>query len=106
MGKTGKAQVESGRVTPRAPSPVTAPRSAPHGTHGPDASSRYTPPVPIEDKVSPSWVPILMFGLLVIGVILIFLNYIGVVPGGRSNWYLLGGSRPDPRWHHHRHPVH
>ena len=32
-----------------------------------------------------------MFGLLARGVIVIFLNYIDVVPGGRSNWYLLGG---------------
>ena len=26
-----------------------------------------------------------------LGVFIIFLNYIDVVPGGRSNWYLLGG---------------
>lgn len=40
---------------------------------------------------SPSWVPILMFGLLGIGVLMILLNYLGVLPSAPSNWYLLGG---------------
>lgn len=57
----------------------------------PPATSRYTPPVPSEYKVSPRWVPVLMFTLLGAGMLMIFLNYLGLVPGGTSNWYLLGG---------------
>jgi hypothetical protein len=30
-----------------------------------------------------------MFGLLAGGMLLIFLNYLGVLPGGRSGWWLL-----------------
>ena len=43
---------------------------------------------PREVKVSPRWVPIVMFGLLGIGLVVIFLNYLGVLPGGMSNAYL------------------
>lgn len=54
-------------------------------------SSRYTPPVPKIQKVSPRWVPVLMFTLLGIGALMIVLNYVGLLPGATSNWYLLGG---------------
>lgn len=56
-----------------------------------DPSSRYTPPVPRYVKESPPWVPALMFGLLIVGALAIVLNYLGVIPGSPSNWYLLGG---------------
>jgi hypothetical protein len=71
----------SGRTTPKGTKP---------GEH-PDASTRYTPPVPQELKVSPRWVPIVMFALLAIGSVLIIINYLGVLPGGTSNTYLLVG---------------
>jgi len=58
---------------------------------GPSASSRYTPPIPAEVKVSPPWVPVVMFVLLGLGSLVILLYYLGFVPGGRSNWYLFGG---------------
>lgn len=58
---------------------------------GPNASSRYTPPTPAEVKVSPPWVPVVMFVLLGLGSLVILLYYLGFVPGGRSNWYLFGG---------------
>ncbi len=77
-----KRKVKGGRVTPKG-GPTAAPR--------PDASSRYTPPVPREFKVSPWWVPVLMFAFLGIGLVIIFLNYLGVLPGGTKNSYLLGG---------------
>ncbi len=77
-----KRRVKGGRVTPK-------------GGHAsasrPDPSSRYTPPVPKEYKVSPRWVPVLMFTLLGIGLAVIFLNYLGVLPGGTKNSYLLVG---------------
>jgi len=40
---------------------------------------------------SPMWVPVLMFGLFAVGSLVIFLNYVGLLPGAASNWYLLGG---------------
>ncbi len=77
-----KRKVKGGRVTPKG-----GPQSAPR----PEASSRYTPPVPKEYKVSPPWVPVLMFTLLAIGLVIIFLNYLGVLPGETKNSYLLVG---------------
>ena len=79
--KPPKRKVKGGRVTPKGG--ATSPR--------PEASSRYTPPVPRAQKVSPTWVPVLMFALLGIGLIVIFCNYLGVLPGGTKNTYLLAG---------------
>jgi hypothetical protein len=85
-----------GRVTPKAPKPGTVPTAptspAPttrRSTHAP--SSRYTPPTPKSVKVSPPWVPALMFALLILGAIMIVLNYLELLPGAVTNWYLLGG---------------
>lgn len=80
--KPPKRKVHGGRVTPKG-GPARAQR--------PEASSRYTPPIPQEFKVSPTWVPILMFGLLGLGLAVIFCNYLGVLPGGTKNTYLLVG---------------
>ncbi|HZQ56392.1 MAG TPA: cell division protein CrgA [Acidimicrobiales bacterium] len=54
-------------------------------------AGRYTPPVPKEVKVSPWWVPALMGGFLVLGALVILLNYVNVLPGSVTNWYLLAG---------------
>lgn len=62
-----------------------------HGRVTPPASGRYTPPVPREYKVSPVWVPILLLTLLVAGMLVILSNYLGLLPGGANNGYLLGG---------------
>ena len=73
----------TGRVTPKGTTPAD---------RRPASSSRYTPPVPREQKVSPMWVPILMFTLLGVGAALIVLNYMDLLPGpDPSNWYLLTG---------------
>ena len=85
MAKPVKRKVEGGRVTPKAGEKLPTKRT----TTPP--SSRYTPPIPREYKVSPLWVPIVMFTALGLGVIVIILNYLGLVPGDTSNWYLLGG---------------
>ena len=55
------------------------------------SSGRYTPPVPKEFKVSPMWVPVLMFSLLGLGMLMIVTNYLGILPGGAKNGYLLTG---------------
>lgn len=99
-GRASSGTGSGGRVTPKggAPAASSAAKSRakanPKATSSrttPPATSRYTPPVPSEYKVSPRWVPVLMFTLLGAGMLMIFLNYLGLVPGGTSNWYLLGG---------------
>ncbi len=85
-----------GRTTPKGtrpgqPSNVGGPHHLQHDERGVAASSRYTPPVPISMKESPRWVPVLMFTLFIVGALVILLFYLGAVPGGRSNWYLLAG---------------
>jgi hypothetical protein len=59
---------------------------------GPAASQRYTPrTVHYEDMPSPLWVPVLMFAMWILGMLAIILNYLGLLPGGTNNWYLLLG---------------
>jgi hypothetical protein len=70
---------------------VTGPSADRSARRASDPSSRYTPPIPKYVKESPRWVPVLMFGLLIVGALAIVLNYLGVVPHSPSNWYLLGG---------------
>ena len=86
-----KRKVKGGRVTAKGGAQI-APR--------PEASTRYTPPVPKELKVSARWVPVLMFTFLGVGLVLILLNYLGLMPSlwwdnppdsNTSNWWLLIG---------------
>jgi len=79
--KPVKRRIPAGRVTPKGTRPGDAP----------GVSGRYTPPIPRDVKVSPRWVPILMFFFLGAGAAVIFLNYLGVLPGETNNWYLLVG---------------
>ena len=46
-----------------------------------------------------------MFALLILGGVLILLNYLELLPGATSNWYLFGGLGLHPRRHPHRHAV-
>ena len=90
----------SGRVTPKGTRPgANPPPKAPVAPlsddrqvhHARQASSRYTPPTPKALKVSPPWVPVLMFTLLAAGALMIVLNYLELLPAATSNWYLIGG---------------
>jgi hypothetical protein len=77
MGNPKKRKVEGGRITAKGTQPETA---------------RYTPPGTYSQKqISAPWVPVVMFGLLLIGMLLILCNYVGWVPGGTDNIYLLVG---------------
>ena len=67
------------------------PKGGHQNSSRPDPSSRYTPPIPQSIKVSPTWVPVLMFALLGLGLVIIFCNYLGILPGGTKNSYLLLG---------------
>ncbi len=79
-GKGGRPRQGTGRVTPKGGTPG-----------GPVATGRYTPPVPKTQKVSPRWVPVLMFTLLISGVVVITANYMALMPGDTSNLYLVMG---------------
>ena len=72
MSSPQKKRIEGGRVTPRGTSDI--PRK---------------PASKAEE--SPKWVPILMFSLLAVGILIIFFNYVGWLPGGTSNSFLLLG---------------
>lgn len=89
MARPSKRYVpgSTGRTTPRKGSGRKADAAHPE----PEAHGRYTPPVPKYVKSSPIWVPILMFTLLGLGLLVIICNYLGLVPGDTSNWYLLAG---------------
>lgn len=88
--KPKKRRIEGGgRVTPKG-GPASAKR--PPSDDAPTASTRYTPPsASPQDLPSPPWVPVLMFSLFGIGMVVIFLNYVSLLPGAVSNWYLLLG---------------
>jgi len=87
-GRTTPKGTQPGQL-PTAGSPPVSAKARSASDVG--ASSRYTPPIPKEYKQSPRWVPVLMFALFIIGALIILLFYLGAVPGGRSNWYLVGG---------------
>lgn len=85
MAKPTKRRVQGGRTTPKGGAP-----SRPAKTSEPVQSARYTPPIPREVRISPTWVPVLMFVFLGVGTLLILVNYTGAV-WATSNWVLLGG---------------
>ena len=87
-GATAKGATAKG-ATARGATTAAAGQS-PAGRVAP-ASGRYTPPAVRSQKVSPRWVPVLMFALLGLGVLTIILNYLGVLPGSSDNRYLLAG---------------
>ncbi|HEX9681921.1 MAG TPA: cell division protein CrgA [Acidimicrobiales bacterium] len=69
---------KGGRVTPKG---------------NPPPSRRYTPP-PVRERQmgeNPRWVPVTMFGSMGVGAVMIVVNYLGVLPGGADNIYLLVG---------------
>lgn len=60
------------------------------------ANRRPTPPshkpTAVDEKgPSPLWYVVTMFGLMAVGLVLILANYIGLLPGGTSNTYLIIG---------------
>jgi cobalamin biosynthesis Mg chelatase CobN len=78
--KTPSQPKKMGRTTAKGTAAKTAPRPG-----------RYTPPIPKETRHSPRWFPFALLGFLVLGLLMIVLNYVHVLPGGTSNGYLIGG---------------
>ena len=54
-------------------------------------NARYTPPIPKSAKTSPRWMGVVILVLLGLGVLTVIFNYLGAVPTGTSDWYLVGG---------------
>ena len=90
-----KKKGDTGRTTPKGGSGSGARHAISKGHAAGEVretgSGRYTAPIPQEFKVSPMWVPVLMFTLLGLGALVIFLNYLGLLPGATDNKYLLLG---------------
>ncbi len=57
----------------------------------PESSGKYTPPIPKDVRRSPRWFGVAVLGALILGVLLILLNYLTVLPGSVSAWYLVAG---------------
>ena len=89
-----KTKDAPGRVTPKG-GPVRRPAGNAGGSGrsagGQGAGGRYTAPIPREFRQSPVWVPVLILTFFGLGLISILLNYLGLLPGGANNWYLLLG---------------
>lgn len=78
---------------------IANPEENVHGVH---SSARYTPPVTSEMKAPKPWIPVLMVGLLVLGMIVIIVRNLGLIDG---NWPLfvglgcfLGGLYTATKW--------
>lgn len=95
VAREDRKKKSSGRTTPKGGIPAGArhaiSKGHAHGEVADTGSGRYTAPVPQQFKVSPPWVPVLMFTLLGLGAVVIFLNYLGLLPGATDNKYLLLG---------------
>ena len=78
MSSPKKRRVQGGRVTPKG--------TQPHNNR-PVETVRE-----VSTEPSPPWVSYVLFGLLAIGMLIIFLNYTRLVPGGETqNWITLLG---------------
>ena len=74
---------KGGRVTPKAGARTAISKG--HAARETEESRRYTAPIPQEFKVSPMWVPVLMFTLLLAGGLTISVNALGWRSGGTDN---------------------
>jgi len=56
-----------------------------------ESSGRVTARRPVGDDHSPHWYGWLIVDLLAFGMLVITLNYLAVLPGSVSSWYLVVG---------------
>ena len=93
----GRAQRKGRSAEGRTTAKGTAPKGSPKGGSrvgrytSAEESGRYTPPIPKDTRTSPRWYGPLVLVLLVLGVLMILLNYLTVLPGAVSVWYLVAG---------------
>jgi hypothetical protein len=57
----------------------------------PEARGKITARRPVGDDHSPKWYGWLIVALLGVGMLIIVLNYLAVLPGSVSSWYLISG---------------
>jgi len=76
----GRVSKKGGRVTP------STKGAAPSGSV---QSSRYTPPIDRKTKTSPRWFGFVILALFILGVLIVILNYAGLLPGGVNNLWLV-----------------
>ena len=57
----------------------------------PESSGRVTARRPPSDDHSPRWYGWVIVDLLGLGMLIILLNYLSVLPGSVSSWYLVTG---------------
>jgi Cell division protein CrgA len=57
----------------------------------PEQSGRYTRPVPRTVRRSARWFGPTILVLMLFGILMILLNYLTVLPGSVSVWYLVAG---------------
>jgi len=56
-----------------------------------EQSGRYTRPIPKKVRRSAVWFGPLIILMFVFGILMILLNYLTVLPGSVSTWYLVSG---------------
>jgi len=84
-----KTKDAPGRVTPKGGATKRSPSASAAGSYG-TSTGRYTPPIPREFRSSGWWVPALIVFFFAAGILVILLNYMGVL-GQASNVYLFVG---------------
>jgi cell division protein CrgA len=83
---SGRAQGRPSRPNKGGPSSVGVGRYTP-----PERSGRYTAPIPRKVRRSGRWYgPTILF-LFIFAILMILLNYLTVLPGSASTWYLVSG---------------
>jgi hypothetical protein len=87
--RAGSDEGASAKERPAKERPAKAGRTTPPKTR--EINKRYTAPIPKSVRRSPPWFGPVLLVLLVVGLLLIVGNYVGILPGGTSNWYLIGG---------------
>jgi len=81
-----KTKDAPGRVTPKGGA-----KAAGRPTSSSASSGRYTPPIPKEYRESSRFWPFVILAFFAAGILMILLNYLSVLPGSVSGWYLAGG---------------
>lgn len=84
-----KGRSSEGRTTTKGARPRSDARTGRYTP--PEESGRYTPPIPKNVRRSPAWYGPVVLGTLLLGVLMILLNYLTVLPGAVTVWYLVGG---------------
>ena len=85
-----KARPGSDAGTSSSKKPASAGRATPPKDKR-EVNKRYTAPIPRSVRQSPRWFGPVLLALLIVGLLLIVGNYVGILPGGTSNWYLVAG---------------